>query len=98
MYSQEHHRLTGPGNELILQNSRRTAESHKRLIIRLHLVPGYNDTKENILKTSVFAQELPGVEELKENILDAYKLMIEEEKETLPHTIRDKVKRILFEV
>lgn len=64
MNSQEHHRITGVGNELIIQNVKRIAESHKQLIIRLPLVPGYNDEKENILKTAAFARKLPGVEEL----------------------------------
>ena len=39
----------------------------------------------------VFSQG-PTLDELKENILDAYNLMIEEEKQTLPHMIEDKVK------
>ena len=50
-------------------------------------------------------KEVPGVssqgktlEELKENILEAYKLMIEEEEESLPDSIRNKVKEIQVEV
>lgn len=50
-------------------------------------------------------KEVPGVfsqgqtlEELKENILDAYNLMIEEEEEALPHTIRHKVKQTRVEI
>jgi len=50
-------------------------------------------------------KEVPGVfsqgqtlEELKENILDAYNLMIEEEEEALPQTIKDKVKQIRVEI
>lgn len=64
MNPQEHTKLTGVSNKLILQNARRIAESHKRLIIRLPIIPGYNDTEENILKTAAFARSLPGVEEI----------------------------------
>jgi len=64
MDSQEHHRITGVNNELILENARRIAEFPKKLIIRLPLIPGYNDSEENIIKTASFARNLPGVEEL----------------------------------
>lgn len=60
----EHYRITGVRNGLILQNAIRIAESPKKLIIRLPLIPGYNDTEENILKTAAFAHSLPDVEEL----------------------------------
>lgn len=50
-------------------------------------------------------KEVPGVfsqgqtlEELKEYILDAYNLMIEEDEETLPRTIKNKVKQIQVEI
>jgi len=50
-------------------------------------------------------KEVPGVfsqgqtlEELKENILDAYKIVIEEDEEALPRTIRDKAKQTLVEI
>lgn len=64
MDSGRHFRVTGVGNELILQNARRIAKSRSRLVIRLPLIPGINDTVENIKKTSAFARKLAGVEEI----------------------------------
>jgi pyruvate formate lyase activating enzyme len=64
MDSGHHLRLLGVSNELILQNARRIAKSHSRLVIRLPLIPGINDTEENIRKTAAFARRLPQVEEL----------------------------------
>jgi pyruvate formate lyase activating enzyme len=64
MDSDHHFRLMGVSNELILQNARRIAESSSRLVIRLPLIPGINDTRENIRKTAAFAHKLPHVEEL----------------------------------
>jgi pyruvate formate lyase activating enzyme len=62
--SSEHCRLTGVGNELILDNAKRIAESGKALIIRLTLVPGYNDSEENVRLTAEFAKSLYSVEEV----------------------------------
>ncbi|MGQ9648234.1 MAG: glycyl-radical enzyme activating protein [Thermodesulfobacteriota bacterium] len=59
-----HFRLTGVSNELILQNARRIAKSCSHLVIRLPLIPGINDTEENIRRTASFALKLPGVEEI----------------------------------
>ena len=39
-----HLKLTGAGNELILQNARRTAETGKPMLIRLMIIPGINDS------------------------------------------------------
>ncbi len=60
----EHQRLTGVSNALILENAKKIAAASKRLIIRLPLIPGYNDSEENVSKTAAFAGSLPGVEEL----------------------------------
>jgi len=72
MDSHQHSRLTGVGNELILQNAIRIAQSHKQLVIRLPLIPGYNDTEENVRRTAEFAHKLPGVEEI--NLLPYHRL------------------------
>ena len=64
MDSEEHRRSTGVDNGLILENVVRIARMGKQLIIRVPLIPGHNDTIENIRRTSSFARELPGVEEL----------------------------------
>ena len=52
-----HKKLTGVSNELILENARK-ASKMRTIIIRIPLIPGYNDSEENILKTAKFAAEL----------------------------------------
>jgi pyruvate formate lyase activating enzyme len=64
MDAEKHLRSTGVDNQLILQNAKRIAESGVRLVIRFPLIPGFNDSEENIRRTADFARQLPGVEEL----------------------------------
>ncbi len=52
-----HKKLTGVSNELILENARK-ASKMRTIIIRIPLIPGYNDSEENIFKTAKFAAEL----------------------------------------
>ncbi len=52
-----HRKLTGVSNELILENARR-ASALGPMIIRIPVVPGCNDSDENILATARFAAEL----------------------------------------
>jgi len=52
-----HKELTGVSNELILENARRVSTIHP-MIIRIPVVPGYNDSDDNILATARFATEL----------------------------------------
>ncbi|MCX6281767.1 MAG: glycyl-radical enzyme activating protein [Bacteroidetes bacterium] len=50
-----HKKLTASSNRLILENARRIADSFNgRLIFRLPLVPGLNDSEENIRSTADF--------------------------------------------
>jgi pyruvate formate lyase activating enzyme len=63
MDSAKHKEYTGVGNERILENARRIAESGVELIIRTPVVPGFNDTPEEIKAISHFAKTLPGVRE-----------------------------------
>ncbi len=65
MDSQRHQELTGCGNELILANACAIHDQGKPLIIRAPLVPGYNDSEENLLALGNFLQRsLPKVETL----------------------------------
>jgi pyruvate formate lyase activating enzyme len=64
MDAQRHLRSTGVDNKLILQNAKLIPESGVRLVIRFPLIPGFNDSEENIRRTADFARQLPGVEEL----------------------------------
>ena len=52
-----HKRLTGISNELILENVRMTSSAHPT-IIRIPVVPGSNDSDDNILATARFASGL----------------------------------------
>lgn len=44
-----HKKYTGRGNELILQNLWHLIRTGKEFVIRIPLIPGINDTKENML-------------------------------------------------
>jgi pyruvate formate lyase activating enzyme len=60
----EHRRLTGRDNQRILANARRLAEAGHRLVIRMPLLPGVNDSPENLAATASFVRSLPGVEQI----------------------------------
>ena len=57
MNSKIHKEITGVPNEIILENARR-ASKMKQMIIRIPIIPGLNDSEENVLKTARFAAEL----------------------------------------
>ena len=61
--SQKHKEYTGIDNALILENAVRIAKSGTNLIIRTPVIPGFNDTAEEIRAISKFAASLPGVRE-----------------------------------
>ena len=70
-----HKKLTGKSNKLILQNIKKTSEIAP-VIIRIPIIPGYNDSKRNISDTVLFAQELEKfnkIELLPYHSLGAYK-------------------------
>ena len=52
MDSAIHRRLTGRGNELILANFARLANSPVELVARMPVVPGFNDDEENVRATA----------------------------------------------
>lgn len=60
----KHKEYTGIDNSRILENARRVAESGEvELIIRTPVIPGFNDTDEEIKAISCFAASLPDVKE-----------------------------------
>ena len=63
MDSAKHKEFTRAGNELILENAKKVAKSGVELVIRTPVVPGFNDTAEEIRAISKFAASLPGVRE-----------------------------------
>ncbi len=54
---EQHQRITGVSNRLILENARKIAEI-KPLTIRIPIVPGCNDSEQNIRDTARFAAQL----------------------------------------
>jgi pyruvate formate lyase activating enzyme len=65
MDSDKHKKWTGVGNEQILENARRAVQTVEHMVIRLPLIPGFNDDEENLRKLGRFvADELPGVDRL----------------------------------
>ena len=63
MDTAKHKEYTGVGNELILANARKIAQSGVNLIIRTPVVPSVNDNADDIRAISKFAASLPGVKE-----------------------------------
>jgi len=56
-----HERYTGVPNNLILANIQALAQAGKAIVIRVPVVPGFNDGDENIAGTADFVKSLPGV-------------------------------------
>ena len=61
MNNEMHERFTGVGNNLILENIRRISKLDKKIIIRIPIIPGFNDDPANIESTGKFAASLTGV-------------------------------------
>ncbi len=59
MDSDIHKRFTGVENNLILDNIKRLSEAGKEIIIRIPVIPGFNDNQANIEATGKFAASLP---------------------------------------
>lgn len=58
----KHRQFTGRDNQLMLENARRIAASGQtELIIRVPVIPTFNDTPEEITSIAQFADKLPGV-------------------------------------
>jgi pyruvate formate lyase activating enzyme len=57
----EHRRLTGQTNHLILENARRLAAAGHALVIRLPLIAGINDSQDHLEAAADFTLSLPGV-------------------------------------
>ena len=63
--SAKHKEFTGKGNELMLENARKVAQSGKtELIIRVPVIPTFNDTEREIEEIARFSDALPGVKRI----------------------------------
>ncbi|MBC2724169.1 MAG: glycyl-radical enzyme activating protein [Desulfosporosinus sp.] len=59
MDSEKHKEGTGVSNELILENFKKLNKNFKgEIVVRVPLIPGYNDDEENIRKTAEFLAPL----------------------------------------
>ena len=63
-YSDIHKKYTGVGNELILNNLARLINMQKRVWIRVPVIPGINDTVEEMVRIKKFVTENGGVEKI----------------------------------
>ena len=64
MDSAKHEEYTGRPNGEILENARFVAERAKELIVRVPVIPTFNDTEAEIAAIARFANSLPGVRKL----------------------------------
>lgn len=62
--SKKHEQFTTKPNELILENAKKIAKNVKELIIRVPVIPTFNDTEEEILSIAQFAKSLGTVKEI----------------------------------
>lgn len=62
--SAKHKAFTGQPNELILENAKKIADSGANLTIRVPVIPGFNNTKEEIGAIASYAKNLNGVRNL----------------------------------
>lgn len=53
-----HKKVTGVSNELILTNLVALAKVHNNIIVRIPVIPGINDSEENISRTAALTAEL----------------------------------------
>ncbi len=74
MDSAAHRRITGAGNERILENIRRTAALGKPLVVRTPVVPGYNGDEENIRAIGAFLRDELGGKILQYQLLPYRKM------------------------
>ena len=62
--SDKHKQFTKQPNERILENARVIAAEAKKLIIRVPVIPTFNDTVDEIAEIAAFAAGLPNVDEI----------------------------------
>lgn len=62
---EKHKEFTGHDNRRMLENAVRVAMSRQtELVIRVPVIPGFNDTQKELLDIAQFAEQLPGVKKI----------------------------------
>ena len=69
---EQHRHYTGVSNQLILENLKELNKANKKVHIRFCVIPGINDTRENIEATARVLSSLDNVEEI--SLLTYHKL------------------------
>jgi len=69
-----HIEYTGVSNTLILENYRLIAESGKDIMVRVPVIPGYNDDNKNIMKVRQFLSATKAASLKKINLLPFHKI------------------------
>jgi len=64
MDTQRHKELTGVGNELILQNAKKVATLKNHMIIRVPVIPHFNDSPENMKAIAELVRDLKGATQI----------------------------------
>jgi pyruvate formate lyase activating enzyme len=60
----EHIEYTGVSNSLILENLRHLSENARRVVVRIPMIPGITDTRENLGAISEYLKPLKGIREI----------------------------------
>ncbi len=61
---EDHRRHTGVSNRIILKNLARLGEMGRPIIIRMPLIPGFNDSRENIVEAARFLSRYKSIEKI----------------------------------
>lgn len=65
MNPEKHRQWCGRDNVLMVENAMKIAKSRQcKLIIRVPVIPGFNDTEAELLEIAKYADSLPGVEQI----------------------------------
>lgn len=64
MAPEKSRQFTGQDNTLIIDNIRKLANNHCQIIIRLPLIPGFNDDEGNLRATAEFMASVKGLERI----------------------------------
>ena len=86
MDSDKHRLYTGVGNELILENIRRVAETGHPFVIRIPLIEGINADEENIEATAQFLSSLSISEALITHLLPYHDVGKDKHRRMMPPT------------
>ena len=60
-----HREFTGASNKLILENIRKLSDKGVPMVISIPVIPGFNDTEENIRETAEFAKTLDSLKRVR---------------------------------